>query len=178
MSEALSSVRVTATIGARKRSTYVKKRETRSRWHIKDEDHAVLEHALSVECFPNREVISSISCILGVSERNVRVWFQNRRQRRKPRVVDSDIPLGHAALLMIVLQDLFPLMRYRHTVLLAEKFICNSPQPLIYIAAAVNDYTSRKTNQEMEKDSSLTFADAHHLVMFSLLWKVTEVMAS
>jgi hypothetical protein len=53
-----------------------------SRWKVGGPEQAVLDHTLhETNGFPSVTERSSIACILEASERRVKVWFQNQRQR-------------------------------------------------------------------------------------------------
>ena len=52
-----------------------------SRWKITEPEKTLLEDSLSRSPFPDLEERSSLSALLNKSERQVRVWFQNQRQR-------------------------------------------------------------------------------------------------
>jgi len=55
------------------------------RWHIDASTLAILEHVFSIDQFPNVDVRKQLGADLGVSARQIQVWFQNRRQRERKR---------------------------------------------------------------------------------------------
>ena len=53
-----------------------------SRWRLGGPEQAVLQHTFhETNGFPSMTERSSLACLLEASERRVRVWFQNHRQR-------------------------------------------------------------------------------------------------
>lgn len=63
-----------------------------TRWHIDATTLAVLEKVFSLDQFPNVETRKQLGSELGVSTRQIQVWFQNRRQReRKNRLSGSGL---------------------------------------------------------------------------------------
>ena len=54
-----------------------------TRWHIDAATLAVLEKVFSLDQFPNVETRKQLGSELGVSTRQIQVWFQNRRQRER-----------------------------------------------------------------------------------------------
>ena len=53
-----------------------------SRWKVGGAEQAVLEHTFhETNGYPSVTERSSLACILEASERRVKVWFQNQRQR-------------------------------------------------------------------------------------------------
>lgn len=81
-----------------------------TRWAIRPWEEAVLELALSQHgTAPSTTELSSIATICGQPVRRVRVWFQNRRQRRRdasetpqrsPRARRPDTPPPHEVALL------------------------------------------------------------------------------
>ena len=65
----------------------------RTRWKITAAEQAVLEETRKRTDKPTREDISSLAVLLGTTERRVRVWFQNKRQRCDARVASLPDPL-------------------------------------------------------------------------------------
>mmetsp|Transcript_18231 Transcript_18231/g.37126 ORF Transcript_18231/g.37126 Transcript_18231/m.37126 type:complete len:225 (+) Transcript_18231:26-700(+) len=62
-----------------------------TRWHIDSSTLALLEKVFAFEQFPNMETRKQLGDELGVSPRQIQVWFQNRRQReRKNRSSPTD----------------------------------------------------------------------------------------
>lgn len=51
------------------------------RWKMTGVEQALLEETLQQTSRPTREVISSLAVLFGRTEKQVRVWFQNQRQR-------------------------------------------------------------------------------------------------
>ena len=54
-----------------------------TRWHIDAVTLAVLEKVFTLDQFPNVETRKQLGAELGVSTRQIQVWFQNRRQRER-----------------------------------------------------------------------------------------------
>lgn len=54
-----------------------------TRWHIDAATLAVLEKVFTLDQFPNVETRKQLGAELGVSTRQIQVWFQNRRQRER-----------------------------------------------------------------------------------------------
>lgn len=54
-----------------------------TRWHIDAATLAVLEKVFMLDQFPNVETRKQLGAELGVSTRQIQVWFQNRRQRER-----------------------------------------------------------------------------------------------
>ena len=54
-----------------------------TRWHIDAATLAVLEKVFLLDQFPNVETRKQLGSELGVSTRQIQVWFQNRRQRER-----------------------------------------------------------------------------------------------
>lgn len=61
------------------------------RWKIAWSDQQLLEDAYRQNPFPDAETLSSLSVLLEIKLRKVRVWFQNKRQRD-----GIDLPLQYA----------------------------------------------------------------------------------
>ena len=53
------------------------------RWRITEMQAVVLECAYATTKFPSRAACDELASQLGVNARQVRVWFQNKRQRRE-----------------------------------------------------------------------------------------------
>lgn len=59
------------------------------RWYIDKVTMALLEDSFEQCSMPDMEELSSLACLLNVSVKRVRVWFQNRRQRSKIPPMDN-----------------------------------------------------------------------------------------
>ena len=75
-----------------------KKNQMPPRWKIDGVQLQMLYDSFSRNPYPRREEISSLACLLSTTERNVRVFFQNRRQR-----MCKDVEV-HLALLSFLLK--------------------------------------------------------------------------
>ena len=64
-----------------------------TRWHIDAATLAVLEKVFSLDQFPNVETRKQLGTELGVSTRQIQVWFQNRRQRERKNKAASNSSL-------------------------------------------------------------------------------------
>lgn len=54
-----------------------------NRWNLTRAEKNVLLHTFYTEThFPDRTTLSSLAMILGRKERQIKVWFQNQRQRQ------------------------------------------------------------------------------------------------
>ena len=53
------------------------------RWRVTPQVNAVLEAAFALASYPNRDQRHHLARTLHATERNIQVWFQNRRQREK-----------------------------------------------------------------------------------------------
>ena len=53
-----------------------------SRWKITQEEEKILLYTWYYEShFPTKTTISSIAVLLGKTDKQIKVWFQNKRQR-------------------------------------------------------------------------------------------------
>lgn len=55
----------------------------KARWKIEPEMAKMLEEAFGISHYPSRDARVQLAKVLQVTERQVQVWFQNRRQREK-----------------------------------------------------------------------------------------------
>ena len=70
----------------------------RTRWTINQSSLQTLEAIFQHEQFPSQQLRTQLGAHLGVSPRQVQVWFQNRRQREKSANPGDAAPAGAATL--------------------------------------------------------------------------------
>ena len=58
-------------------------KQKQARWNVSDASLSVLEQAYQKDPFPGLDVRRELATQLSASERQVQVWFQNKRQRER-----------------------------------------------------------------------------------------------
>lgn len=174
MSSDLQTVTVKATVSAIYKKTFTRKRTITKRWKPDISSQAVLKHTL-VEETEHHNIISSIACILGVTERTIQVWFQNQRQRKE----DSKINTLHFAMMCLILQNEHPRVTSERIIRIVVGFLkeCGDTYKT-YLYTAVNDYISTKVVKVQQKNPCLSIGDCEGLVIYSFLWNVARLLGA
>lgn len=63
----------------------------RPRWTPSEEARALLETIFSADSFPTFTVRNQLAEQLGIDSRQVQIWFQNRRQRERSKVLSGQM---------------------------------------------------------------------------------------
>lgn len=183
MSSDLQTVTVKATVSAINKKTFTRKRTITKRWKPDISSQAVLKHTWMEETkLPDREILSSIACILGVNERTIQVWFQNQRQRKEKtfnQTEESKINKFHFAMLCLILQNEHPRVTSERIIRIVVGFLkeCGDKYKT-YLYTAVNDYISTKVVKIQQKDPRLSIGDCEGLVIYSFLWNIAHLLGT
>lgn len=182
MSFDLQTVTVKATVSAINKKTFTRKKTITKRWKPDISSQAVLKHTWLQTKLPDREIISSVACILGVTERTIQEWFQNQPQCKEKtlkKTDDSKINKFHFAMLCLILQNEHPRVTSERIIRIVAGFLkeCGDTYKT-YLYTAVNDYISTNVVTVQQKDPCLSIGECEGLVIHSFLWNVARFLGS
>jgi hypothetical protein len=86
-------------LGLHSHKPYPTQTATRKRTHLKPSQVAVLQESFVTNTLPDATIRSQLALELGVTERTVQIWFQNRRAKaRKLEAMSNSTPGGMSCL--------------------------------------------------------------------------------
>lgn len=150
---------------------------------------SVLGHSMRESAFPDATELSSLSVLLDVPFRTVRIWFQNQRQRgesmnsTKRRVPSLPTLTPHAsgcstymALVAVLLAEEFPQWTPQQVAIASQQLSC----PMVegfekFVQCSMNAFIARGVAKLMRGEPTLNQEDAASVAMFALLQKVADV---
>ena len=169
MSSDLQTVTVKATVSAINKKTFTRKRMTKSY-------QAVLKHTWVEDTkLSDPETLSSIACLLGVTECTIKVFQNQQRKETK----DSRINKFHFAMMCLILQNEHPRVTSERIIRIVAGFLKESGDTYkTYLHTAVNEFISRQVAQIQQKDSCLSIGDCEGVVIYSFLWNIARFLGT
>lgn len=120
--------------------------------------------------FPNSTEISSLATLLDVSERNVRVWFQNQRQRSLSKTIHPDV-----ALTAVLLAGMYPTFD-PSVVAWVSLHTNDDPMYVQEKRTMLCDYIRGLACEIKKRTPNLTYKDSETIAMYTILEKTMNVM--